>query len=132
MKLKNVFLGLLVLLHLVSTAGFSIDIHECGKNKEYSYLGFSIGESCKCNHSKAIHKKRCCHEKKVTIKADKQDKINKNEIVFKSVFTAIDCKPIELRFNNTQYFSSDLKYYQLEFPPTHSPPIYILHGVFRI
>ena len=131
--MKSVVSIFLIFSHLFSTMGFSMAIHECGGEKSYNVFGLSLNSLCECDHDSADHDDNCCKDKKVQVKADQKEKITPKAQFAKHIFEVIFLKP------KFEYFIKDeplveLKSFALgtEYPPDHSPPMYILYESFLI
>ena len=70
--MKLVFAIVLILTHLFSTVGFSMDVHVCGRKKGYSIYGIEINGHCGCNHKNVKHANNCCKNKKTHEKKNYQ------------------------------------------------------------
>ncbi len=133
-KIMKVFISIfLIFSHLFSTVGFSMEVHECGGHKSYSFFGISLNTLCQCDHESEDHDKGCCKDKKTTIKAKHQDKQINKTLNAKNTLVDFDINnPIvffneDVDFNNPNSLSFGTKH-----PPDHSPPLYILYNVFLI
>ena len=124
---------LIILSFLASTAGFSMDIHHCGGKVSYDIFGLSLKKHCGCNHKKEAHPTKCCHDKKVEIKAEKKDKISAKTIAAKCSIKEVLFfnKPLTTIAKAVFVFrhQSPLK---AEHPPGYSPPVYLRGGAFLI
>lgn len=129
--MKKIVVILLIFIHLFSAVGFSMNIHQCGGHKSYTIFGFEVGAICACDHQDHSHSKECCKDKKVEVKAQKKENIYSKILIIKH-FQVLDfarvynyLHPIVVPVTNTVTLFSD-------HPPNHSPPLYLLHSVFRI
>lgn len=110
-----------------------MNIHKCGEDVSYSIFGISLNENCTCDHSNNTHENECCKDKKITIKANSSDKILKKEFSLKKFeLKDIVLSPIYIIQGETNLFSEYVSLIENEFPPCHSPPLFILYRVFRI
>lgn len=130
--MKRIILILLIFTHLFSAVGFSMNIHQCGSHKSYSLFGLEVGGICGCDHQNHKHSKDCCKDKKVEVKAQKKENIGSKILLLKH-FPTVDFVPsinytskiiLPVTTNTVTCFTGH--------PPNHSPPLYILHSVFRI
>ncbi len=123
----------LILSHLFSTVGFSMEIHECGREKSYSFFGFHISSACQCNHESKDHKKDCCRDKKTIVKGELKEKITAKVILTRSTteLNVAENKTTCIQ-KNTPCNSKSLLPHGTEYPPGYSPPLYLLYNVFLI
>ncbi len=123
----------LIFSHLFSTVGFSMEIHECGGEKSYSFFGISLNSFCECDHESEDHDDGCCKDKKTEIKAEHNDKQTHKEFIAKQLIQDLEISnPIE--FNNINVVLNGLNSlsFGIKHPPDYSPPLYILYNVFLI
>lgn len=130
--MKHFILLLLFISHLFSTVGFSMNEHQCGRKKSYSFFGVSLPSSCKCNHLQNKHKRSCCKDKKVFVKAETNDKLVKKAFLLKKEINEKPFLVANQLYSQKNIYSLHKINFQTEFSSTHSPPLYILHNVFRI
>ena len=128
--MKKIVVILLIVGYLCSIVGLNITVHKCGGRKFYTAWDISINGACKCNHKESKHKKRCCKDNKIIAKADKNDNILKRVILVPKIF-AEERNPFYF-FDKAKYVSLHWVFCHDQFPLTHSPPLYLLFGVFRI
>lgn len=123
---------LLLISHLISSVGFSMNVHLCGGSKKsFSLFGLSIGAICKCNHQSHQHSNNCCKDKKIEIKSIKKEVNVKSLIVLKTFqLEGLIQYPLSQKFEN-KVTVKFVKFYNWH-PPNFSQPIYILNRVFRI
>lgn len=125
------FVILLALIHLFSTAGFSLNVHYCGYQKSYSLFGIELGKSCTCNHQDDKHGKSCCKDEKIEVTAKKKEFVSSKIIALKKL-PSFDLAPL-LKFSREPLFlETETITFFIGHPPNHSPPLHILNGVFRI
>ena len=123
----------LIFSHLFSTFGFSMEEHECGGAKSYSFYGVSLNSHCKCDHESKDHSNKCCKDKKTIVKANKTDKqvakifVSKNLLGDYNINIPYEILTKELVINNPSSLAFGTKH-----PPDHYPPLYILYNVFLI
>jgi hypothetical protein len=130
---KKIFALILILSHLFSTVGFSMEVHECDGEKSYSLYGFSLNSFCKCNHESRHHSEGCCKDKKTIVKAEKNDKQIVKVFVAKHIIQDFEiCTPLEFVNKNTIVNGHNSFDFGTKHPPDHSPPLYILYNVFLI
>jgi hypothetical protein len=110
-----------------------MEVHECAGEKSYSFFGFSLNKTCKCEHQSKDHKEGCCKDKKTIVKAEQKDKIGNAIFAGKkliSLFSTTDAKSL---FREDAFFNElKLIAFGSEFPPGRSIPLHILYGVFLI
>lgn len=130
--MKKVLVIIVLFAHLFSTVGFSMDIHHCGPSKTYSILGLELGEECCCDHDEQNHEDDCCKDEKLEVKSLKKENIPQKSVVFKQVATE-PCPPaVYSAYLPVLTERVITRRIPVEQPPDHSPPIYLLHRVFRI
>lgn len=128
--MKNVFVLFILTCYMLSSVSWSIGVHECASEKSYSLFGIQFNDKCECDHSDEEHT-NCCKDNTYLFKAENQDKLFKKEASFKKLlidFPASYCSNLfqfKTIFFNIEFVNCDL-------PTGHSPPLYILHRVFRI
>jgi len=116
----------LILSHLFSTVGLNIDVHSCGGERSFSLLSVPFGQACGCNHALESSKKKCCENKKLEVKSQRNESITCNHISIKQPLQAGNKE--QLPFDLTiRKFRSDSKVFviHLEDPPDHAPPLFI-------
>lgn len=129
--MKKFVIILLIFTHLFSAVGFSMNIHQCGSHKSYSLFGLEVGVICGCDHQDHSHRKDCCKDKKIEVKAQKKENIGSKVLLLKH-FSTIDFIP-SIYFSTKVLLPISYKVTCfIEHPPNNSPPLYILHSVFRI
>ncbi len=118
----------LILSHLFSTIGFSLEIHECGGHKSYSIYGFSLQKKCQCNHSSKDHTDDCCKDKQAVVKGEHKDKMTNKVFVSKKVNAETEI-PNKIVFTPNIVLPDIVnpEIFRSEFPPGNSPPLYILY-----
>jgi len=84
--MKRVLAILLVFTHLLTTTGFGMNVHHCGGKTSYHLFGIDFNKTCKCNHEEDNHPSKCCHDKKIEIKASDNIKNTVREFELKKVF----------------------------------------------
>lgn len=133
-KIMKVFISIfLIFSHLFSTVGFSMEVHECGGEKSYSFFGISLNSLCQCDHENESHDKGCCKDKKTTIKAKHQDKqINKTIFAKKLIVDYDFIEPNVHISKNVIFNNPNSLAFGIKHPPNHSPPLFILYNVFLI
>lgn len=130
--MKRIISFILIYTYLFSTIGFSMQVHECGNKKEYSFYGVQLHTHCKCKHKNNAHSKKCCSDKKTIVKSEKKDcqisKINvvttNSNFAFISLFTSTN--------NEIDKTTKTATIYRVKQPPNYSSPLYILYSVYRI
>ena len=130
--MKKVLVILLLFAHLFSTVGFSMDIHHCGPSKTYSILGIELGEECCCDHDEQTHEDDCCKDEKLEVKSLKKENVPQKTVVFKQTATEPCLPPGVSEYLPVLSIQAIEPRLLVEHPPDHSPPIYLLHQVFRI
>ncbi len=130
----KVFISLILILsHLFSTVGFSMEIHECNGEKSYSFFGYQLSSHCECNHESPAHKKDCCKDKKTIIKADLKEKMSNKLVIAKSCVEIVDLKQIAaFSDNEINQKGASHSAFGAQSPPGHSPPLYLLYKTFLI
>ncbi len=129
--MKRIVVILLIFTHLFSAVGFSMNIHQCGGHKSYALFGFEIGAVCGCDHQDHSHSKDCCNDKKVVVKAQKKENVASKILVLKH-FPVINFEPSFFCFQNVNVAVTIAVTIVSDHPPNHSPPLYLMYGVFRI
>lgn len=76
----------LVFTLLLTTTGFSIGVHHCGGKTSYQVFGIDFNKTCKCTHEEDRHPSKCCHDKKIEIKANDNVKTTVRQFELKKVF----------------------------------------------
>jgi len=123
----------LILSHLFSTVGFSIEEHECGNEKSYSVFGISLNTLCQCDHDSKEHSKECCKDKKTIVKAKYQDKQTTKIVSTKKLIQDYAVSnPIEFINKNVKFNKEHSYTFGIKHPPNYSQPLYILYNVFLI
>lgn len=130
--MKRIIAFILIYTYLFSTIGFSMEIHECGNKKEYSFYGIQLHGHCTCKHKNNAHSKKCCKDKKRVVKSEKNEcQISKNNVAK----TNSNCAFISLfSFSNleSKSIANTANTYIPKQPPNYSSPLYILYSVYRI
>ena len=123
----------LIFSHLFSTVGFSMEIHECGQEKSYSFYGMSLSRTCECDHESSDHSKDCCQDKKSIVKSDYKDKMTNKVFLSKKVNAPSEIQ-IPIVFSSDILLSNAVNpgIFRTEFPPGNAPPLYILYKDFLI
>ena len=123
----------LILSHLFSTVGFSMEVHECAGKKSYTFDGISFTRLCKCEHDSEKHSKDCCSDKKTIVKAEQKDKMTQKVVIAKNIIEPFIFQQA-FHFSKRDIIHSEKKSlaFGSEYPPDHSPPLYILYNVFLI
>lgn len=130
--MKRILVFIFIFIHLFSTVGFSMEIHECGGKKEYSFYGVHLGGNCSCNHDDEKHSDNCCKDKKTVIKSIKKE-CQVNKIIVAKTAMYFDFTPAFLIPSKVEVVCiRPAKKYFAEHPPNNSPPLYIMYNVFRI
>lgn len=122
---------ILLLTHVFSAMGMQVDIHYCGKNKTYSAFGLNMGKQCACKHKDQTSRDKCCKEKKVEIKSNQKESLNRSAWVFKVNQTepAAVCVPV---YRAVHAFECPPLPLVPEHPPDAATPVYLLNSVFLI
>lgn len=129
--MKRIVVILLIVTHLFSAVGFSMNIHQCGSHKSYAICGLEVGAICGCDHQDYSHNMDCCKDKKIEVKAQKKENVINKNLILKH-FPVLAFLP-SCTYNSKVVFpvSHSVTFFTGH-PPNHSPPLYILHRVFRI
>lgn len=123
----------LIFSHLFSTVGFSMEVHECAGEKSYSIFGLSLTSLCECDHDSHKHDDNCCKDKKIIVKADQKEKATpKVQFVKHSLDAILTIPQIEFIVKDHPLEEPKTFAFGTEYPPDHSPPLYILYNVFLI
>ncbi len=118
----------LICSHLFSTVGFSMEIHECGDTKSYSFYGLSFHKHCECDHESADHTNDCCKDKKSIVKGESKDKMTNKVFISKKICAECEIQlAIGFTSNVTPSNAVNPTIFRTEFPPGNSPPLYILY-----
>lgn len=130
----KVFISIfLILSHLFSTVGFSMEVHECDGQKSYTFFGISLNSLCQCDHESKDHNKACCKDKKTVVKAENKDKQITKVLLSKNFIESFEIsRPIEFVNNPILLNGRNSLAFGVKHPPDHSPPLYILYNVFLI
>ena len=130
----KVFISIfLILSHLFSTVGFSMEIHECDGQKSYTFFGISLNSLCQCDHESKDHNRGCCKDKKTVVKAENKDKQITKVLLSKNFIESFEIsRPIEFIDNAKPLNGRNSLAFGVKHPPDHSPPLYILYNVFLI
>ena len=133
-KVMKLFISIfLIFSHLFSTVGFSMEVHECGGEKSYSFFGISLNSFCECDHESEDHDDGCCKDKKTVVKAEHNDKQTNKVFIAKQLIQDFEISnPIEFISRNVILYCHSSLAYGTKHPPDHSPPLYILYNVFLI
>jgi len=129
--MKKIIVLLLIFTHLFSGVGFSMNVHYCGNHKSCSFFGVEVGTKCGCNHQGHHHRKDCCKDKKVEVKAQKKVNV-RSEIFTLKDFTLFDLLPVYTSSSKEYFSQANIETKISGHPPDFSPPLYILHSDFRI
>ena len=130
--MKKSILLLCIVSHLFSTVGFCINVHQCGSHKSYNVFGFSLSETCLCDHQSNDHEDTCCKDKKLVVKAEIKDKILIKSVYPKPSFI-VNFIPAKLWiYRNSNLNFRHCTFVENDFPPSHPPPLFKLYRVFRI
>ncbi len=129
--MKKIVIILLIFIHLFSSAGFSMNIHQCGGHNSYAIFGFDVGVVCACDHQDHSHSKDCCKDKKVEVKAQKKEIIHTKTLILKH-FQVLDFEPSFIFFQQATVPVTNAVTIASDHPPNYFPPLYILHSFFRI
>ncbi|HNF72895.1 MAG TPA: hypothetical protein PLP34_10790, partial [Chitinophagaceae bacterium] len=127
------FSGILIIIHLIASCGIQLEVHQCGRQKTYSWLGISFGKTCRCDHRNEKHTNKCCKEKKIEIKGKKEPNRIVKSFYARSISDAAFPDPVP--FYTTHFIpfhNHDLTISLPERPPECSPPLYLRYQVFRI
>ncbi|MFM2225324.1 MAG: hypothetical protein RJA07_1526 [Bacteroidota bacterium] len=130
--MKKITLLLTLFLYLSTTVGFSLTVHHCGGKNSFQLFGLNINKHCKCDHEKENHSTKCCHDKLVILKTNKNDKNTNKSFTLKfhsNKLVAFLPYQIATAFTTNNF---PLPTFVSESPHGHSPPIYILHRSFLI
>ncbi|MBK7763680.1 MAG: hypothetical protein IPI46_09945 [Bacteroidetes bacterium] len=123
----------LIFSHLFSTVGFIMEVHECAGEKSYSIFGLSLTSLCECDHDSHKHDDNCCKDKKVQVKADHKDKITVKAFYQKHFLDVFILPKQQFFVSETQALTQPKSFaFGTEYPPDHSPPLYLLYNVFLI
>ncbi len=118
----------LIVSHLFSTVGFSMEIHECGGAKSYSFYGFSLHKHCECDHESQDHTNDCCSDKQSIVKGENKDKITNKVLASKQIIIESELqKNIALTQNIVVPNNLAPTIFRTEFPPGNAPPLYIMY-----
>jgi hypothetical protein len=129
----RVFISIfLIFTYLFSTVGFSMEVHECGGEKSYSFFGISLNTHCECDHESKDHKDDCCKDKKTVVKAKQQDKQITKINIAKKLFAFDIYNPFEFIYKEKINYKPNKLAFGVKHPPNHSPPLYILYNAFLI
>jgi hypothetical protein len=127
--------GLIILIfcfYLLSTIGFSMAIHKCGNKVSASIFGLNINKHCNCDHENENHDNDCCNEKNLIVKADKSDKSTAKILIAKfNAAKFLFNLPISIT-SIVAVNSFTTIVFNAEFPPGHSPPLFLLDRAFLI
>lgn len=110
-----------------------MEVHECAGEKSYSIFGLSLNSLCECDHDSHKHDDNCCKDKKVQVKADQKEKITpKVQFAKHTLDVILPIPTIEFVIDDTPLAEPKSFAFGTEYPPDHSPPLYILYNVFLI
>lgn len=110
-----------------------MEVHECAGEKSYSIFGLSLTSLCECDHESHTHDDNCCKDKKIIVKADQKEKaISKVQFVKHSLDAILTVPQIEFIVKDQPLAEPKTFAFGTEYPPDHSPPLYILYNVFLI
>ncbi len=99
---------LLALMMLLTTSGFSINLHFCGNSiKSFSILGdakacHEIAATCSASHGEKASK-HCCSAKKVTDQKEKDNCCSNKQVILKMDIDAADMVNAALTSTNVQF-----------------------------
>lgn len=127
---KTIFI-LLVFTHLLSSVGFSMNVHQCGSNKSYTLIGLSLGSYCSCDHEDQSHLKNCCKDKKIVVKAQKKECIS-NKIFIVKYISEIDFLPHSFKFTKLELPEKNNITVFTGHPPNLKTSLYLFYNVYRI
>jgi len=131
--MKKTIVIFLVLMHLLTVVGISMNVHFCMGKTSITIAGIEIHKSCKCKHDEKKHSKKCCNNKDASVKADySKDKssvktVTVNKVFATDIFTLNSFSYI-FNIQNVNTFVITNK----GSPPKHSPPLFLLNSVFLI
>lgn len=111
-----------------------MSIHECAGEKSFSIFGIQLNQACLCDHEDVSHNSdNCCSDKEIIVKSSDIDKNLKKDILLKKINLDVPFLQTILVFRNEPLHTQvEFPIFETEFPPSHTPPLYILFGVFRI
>lgn len=116
----------------MSLVGLIVNVHHCAGQVSYQIFGLNISNDCDCEHQSVKHTSSCCHNEQIEIKSVENIQIASNFSLVKNNWTFI----IQTHFNFNCEISSPVflfkKVIKPDYPPRHSPPVYILNRVFLI
>ncbi len=125
----KIFLSIyLILSHLFSTVGLNLDVHICNGERSFSIFSIPVGSTCGCDHSLESVKKKCCENKKLEVKSQKNESTTCSHFLIKQSLSTADFQKSPFEFTIRQFVSDNNSLiYNLEDPPDHSPPLFILY-----
>ena len=128
--MKKVIISILAILYLTTSTGAIVQMHYC-MGKFISWGLESTVDHTKCSKCSMKKKNACCGDKKLLIKAEKDQKLTQTNFEFSNSFSEIDNQynrfP-ELKIGIRAYIPPTICVY----PLGNKTPLFILNGVFRI
>ena len=116
----------LILSHLFSTVGLNIDVHSCAGERSFSLLSVPFGSVCSCNHSLESSKKKCCENKKLEVKSQRNEFITCNHVIIQQPVQAVDIQRSSFTLSIKKFVSEpNALVLSVEDPPDYSPPLFI-------
>ena len=123
----------LIISHLFSTVGFSMEVHECGTERSYAIYGISLTSLCCCDHESEDHTKDCCTDKKTVVKGEFKEKISLKVFPSKQLIEPLEIPRSSFSINiDHEPVQTIVPLLGAEYPPGSSPPLYVLYRVFLI
>jgi hypothetical protein len=131
--MKKTIVIFLVLMHLLTVVGISMNVHFCMRKTSVTIAGIDIHKSCKCKHDEKKHSKKCCNNKDASVKADYSKDKSNNKLISISKDYGVDVFALYsfITIYNIQE-SSTIVFSNKGSPPRHSPPLFLLNRVFLI
>ncbi len=128
--MKKIIVSILAILYLTTSTGATVHMHYC-MGKFISWGLESIADHTKCSQCSMEKKNACCGDKKIFIKAEKDQKLSQIILELSNSFSEIDNEfnrfP-ELKIAVRAYTHSAISAY----PPVNKTPLFIRNCVFRI
>ncbi|NUQ24560.1 MAG: hypothetical protein HUU34_11460 [Saprospiraceae bacterium] len=130
--LKKLTIGLLAGMALLMQTGIRVDIHHCGDESAYRFLGLHFGLHCACPDSHHDTPNNCCDDDEVFVKANTTHWLSTSVFTFFEKINAIAAlPPIVERLWALPVVDTDPPSQSGHGPPGFSAFLFLLHCVFR-
>ncbi len=122
---------LLIFTHLLSSVGFSMSIHHCGKNVSYKIGKLELNKHCNCKVEVKAKTSKCCKNEQVIVKADKKDKSSNQSRIQLSI-NSFSVHPQALTYICIEALPSSKVFSSTKAPPGNTSPPFIKNHSLRI